>query len=727
MLLPFVNRPPAAPTPVGPSAQLLALLQPWHPGPFALSGLAVTWLLRVAAWLACHVLWVSQGRDLIKGLSWDLALVSAVFVGVRLAHRSKGLLGRWTVRILALVVAISVVIRILDLGHCLMVGSHWTTDAFLYLDQGFACSFKDIRLIAAVGLALLLALGAGWSVLADAQRLGRNNLQPLPHFAAIALLPALWAMADGVRYPAYATQARLIPEVNFALRAMWFYQDGASVAQVPQLSRELQDAFTVWGILDGQSADRQWPLLRNTFHSRPFPLPRRAGAVDRPNVVLTLLESTNALFIYGMSGRYQGLMPEISALSQRMAIADEFYNTSSPTIAAMVASLCSVHPPAHPRDLQPGTTVSGRAAYTCLGDLLRQVGYRTVFVQAAAKNMTGKEFFLKTHGFDDVYGRDDLLAFAPNATSGTWGPHDSVLVDFTEHLIERLERQRQSDGRPYFLVMLTLDSHEPGMAPADCTLPRDAQGLDLVKDLPADAAGRRLLTGYHCSDRAIGQLGHFLLDSPRSDQTMWLVTADHAAFPDLVPASVYVDPAAAHASARIPLLIHDPLHELPAHIATLGGTQDLAPTLIDLLEMPDAPNSLTGLSLFDERQQHPLLVGRIGERLALARAPGESVELPLAQLHELCQDHRVLIRGIAPQLTACDLEGWLHWQDGLWAAHRLFPANLYQGSHGVDGDVLLQYQQSGAEGATTVQPAQPTRPSQPSPYRTISHNGAALQ
>jgi hypothetical protein len=666
---------------------------------------------RLAAWWLRKA-WLPEwpaGREFAKGVAWDTALVVLVLALARALHAAstasalQRLARRAGLGLLGAAVASAVVVRALDLVHCAMTRSHWTADAFLYFDAGFVGSlaeprgFAGLALLTAVLVATVAALGADARRHTAARRAATAEapsggpwsrptaLAPWL-WVLLALGPAAWAVRDGVRYPAAVNQPRLVPEVNFALRWRYAHSEPPIATRPPPLPPTLFAKFQRLGLLPAEGKpDAPWPLLREKVSKIPFPWPLRPDAPERPNVVLTLLESTNAEFVHGLSGRHPGLMPQTSALATRMMRATRFFNTSSPTIAAMVTALCSVHPPSHPHDLQPGSTVDGRAAYTCLADLLRVRGYRTVFVQAASKTITGKEFFLRTHGFDEVYGREDIEPTLHGRPSGPWGPHDGDLVAWTRGLVERLER----DGKPFLLVMLTLDSHEPGMAGPDCVLPQE-----LAPGVSPEA--RQLLAAYHCSDRAVGELGRFLLDGPRAHQTVWLLTADHAAFPDLVPEGVLTDPTGRSASARVPFLLHDPRHALPPELDVLGGTQDVAPTLLHLLGATDMANSLTGRSLFGRRPALPFLVGRVGERLALARSRDAAVELPPGSLLDWCAEGRTLIEAMGERWTACDMQAWLVWQDALWDGRRLFPAKLYHGGDGVDRHDLLQRQESNA-------------------------------
>ena len=689
--------PPTEPSLPSPRRTLLAALAPTR---WLFLGISVVLGMRLAAW-GVRRAWLPEMpalREVAKALAWDTFLVLAVFA----LARSLGAVRLRAVRVLGwlallLLVLAAMLVRWFDFAHCFMVRAHWTADAFAYLDQGFGGSIRDPRLVFALAAWLATA-----GVLFAALRRDSHALAPvwqqegqarwLVLALVIALLPALWAVRDGVKYPAYPQQIRLIPEVNFALQYRMFTREPPKTVVIPRLDKDRWQRFQRLGLVPPTTAlDSAWPLLHEHLDQTPFPYPRRPNAPLQPNVVVTFMESTNAMFVHGLSGHYRGLMPEVSALVPQLTSADAFYNTSSPTIAALVTALCSLHPSAHPSDLRPGTSVDGRAAYTCLADILRDRGYRTIFVQTASKTVTSKEYFLRTHGFDEMIGREDLEARFKDRPQGPWGPHDSELVTVVKEQIARLEKLRAQDGRPFLLVMLTLDSHDPGMAGPECGLSPN------IDELPQTERARQLLAGYHCSDRALGDLGRFVLAAPRKDRTVWLLTADHAAFSDLVPEEIYVDPTARHQSDKIPFLLHDPLHELPQHLATLGDTRDVSPTLLHILGVGDPPNSMGGMSLFGGRRTHPFLIGRVGERLAFARSADTAIELPIGLVREHCEKGETLMHVLDVDFTACDLAAWIDWRDALWGAKRIFPPSLYHGDVGVDKEELTRRQELNRE------------------------------
>lgn len=144
----------------------------------------------------------------------------------------------------------------------------------------------------------------------------------------------------------------------------------------------------------------------------------------------------------------------------------------------------------------------------CLGDVLHDSGYTSVFVGGANTAFAGKGTFLHDHGYDFVYGLEHWeAADEPRENISVWGLSDHQLAGYT---INQLRRLREA-GRPFNLTMLTLDTHEPGGVYPTCT----------TDDEPAMA------TAIQCSMRAVSRVIDYLRDNHFLDDTVVVVTGDH--------------------------------------------------------------------------------------------------------------------------------------------------------------------------------------------------------
>ena len=693
----------------GPSRRFRLAWAVLGPSRWLLLGVVVLLSWRLAGWWLREAFTMIQWqpREGGKGIAWDLFLGYGLFASYRAICllRADDVLrsvARWRL-LAALPVAVAVVsgvLRAADAAHCYLAQSHWTPQAFMYIDQGFAGSLWSGRMALSVTVAVLaigalvLALVRDGAMVARRAVSGRWSGRTRLALAAVAVgvsaLPAFWALKDGIKYPPHVHHWRLIPEVNFVVQwAQTWRDDSGTVADVDlHVSEAHWKQFVSVGIVPSNSApDAPFPLLRSDLDEPPLKVPRRPGvAADaRPNVVITFMESVNRLFVHALSGHYRGLMPNLSALAGEMTRVDGFRNTSAPTIVAMVAALCSVHPPAHPYDLAVGESVDGRTAYMCLADVLRRYGYRTVFVQGSSCKVTSMGYFFRTHGFDEVICRDAITADWPGRELGFWGLYDRDLLVYAERQVHRLERLRDDDGRPYLLVVVTLDPHEPGMGPADALDTfRGHLAHPGIEEVPDDAAAHKLLASYHSSDQALGRWGRFLLSAARKRTTMSLLTTDHAAFRNLVTNTIFHDKTDNRSFDHVPFLLHDPLHALPARVEVLSGTTDLAPTLLHLLGMTNGLTSMTGKSIFGQRPSERVLVGRIGLRYAYLHGGSDDIDIPIGVVRERCQNGEKLLADGSDPLSACALAAWIDWTDKLWAARRLFPASVYFGDQGID-------------------------------------------
>ena len=94
----------------------------------------------------------------------------------------------------------------------------------------------------------------------------------------------------------------------------------------------------------------------------------------------------------------------------------------------------------------------------CLPHVLRDAGYRTVYLQAAPLAFMLKDQFMPLAGFDEVYGHD----WFPKAyVRSVWGIDDRAYFEQSLEMVDRLEES----GQPWFLTLLTVGTHHPTILP----------------------------------------------------------------------------------------------------------------------------------------------------------------------------------------------------------------------------------------------------------------------
>lgn len=187
-------------------------------------------------------------------------------------------------------------------------------------------------------------------------------------------------------------------------------------------------------------------------HYAPPPAQAAAPAKKR-NLVLIYAESLETAYhvdpLAGLPARDNVAFPEYRQLPG-----------TGWTIAGMVSTQCGL--PLKPVGILGGNNLGASVPgflprARCLGDVLKQAGYRNVFLGGAASQFAGKDHFLRQHGYDEVLGRDDWVRLDPETVLNEWGLNDDALF---AHALLRL-RTLVAAGQPFNLTLLTIGMHPP--------------------------------------------------------------------------------------------------------------------------------------------------------------------------------------------------------------------------------------------------------------------------
>ncbi|MBJ3813563.1 phosphatidylglycerol--membrane-oligosaccharide glycerophosphotransferase [Shimwellia pseudoproteus] len=235
----------------------------------------------------------------------------------------------------------------------------------------------------------------------------------------------------------------------------------------------------------------------------------------------------NLVYIYGESlertyfddAAFPGLTPELGALKRQSL---DFSHTgqlpgTDYTIAGMVASQCGI-PLFAPFEGNASSSVSSFFPQNlCLGDILKNSGYQNYFIQGANLRFAGKDVFLKSHGFDHLYGSQELKgALADPHYMNDWGLYDDTVLDQVWQTYQELSRS----GQRFSLFTLTVDTHHPdGFVSRTCTRNRYEVG---GKENPSFSA-------VTCSQQHIAALINKIKASPWFKDTIIVVSSDHLA------------------------------------------------------------------------------------------------------------------------------------------------------------------------------------------------------
>ncbi len=339
------------------------------------------------------------------------------------------------------------------------------------------------------------SLGVAW---------GTNRLQMISQFTALAFVPVLiWVLSRPTATAPVSSNP--VPQSK-----------GASVHGSATISLFLGAAVVLsYPVLNLAS----YFVDRAAYSTAPQRVSTEFIPVEgaRPkNIILIYAESLEATY-FDTSLFDEDLLPELSELKERAKVYTDVRQRPGTgwTIAGMVASQCGF-------SVQVNTPFSGNTRLAaserpydsakCLGDVAKELGYQTLAMGGANSAFAGKGNFLRAHGFDRVWGREEIISQSSVPLElSPWGVHDDDLFNLALTEIVKLE----ANAEPYLVSLLTLDTHHPDGYPA----PSCAQ---FPSENPMD-------TALSCTDSQISAFIESLGKVVDMDNTVVAVFSDHLA------------------------------------------------------------------------------------------------------------------------------------------------------------------------------------------------------
>ena len=223
--------------------------------------------------------------------------------------------------------------------------------------------------------------------------------------------------------------------------------------------------------------------------------------IDRPNILILLLESWSADLIESLGGK-PGLTPRFHELEKEGILYTEFYasgNRSQQALASILSGFPAI----------PITTLTDHPQkYPSVPSMVRMLkdeGYYTSFFFGGDLNYGNIRSYLVYNGFDRLISEND---FSDGAVKGKLGFHDESLY---QKMLEEMSRQQ----RPFFTAALTLSSHSPYDQPGE----RPIKDIDFAKDYVNSA---------WYADSCLGEFMEKIEQMPWYDSTLVLIMSDHS-------------------------------------------------------------------------------------------------------------------------------------------------------------------------------------------------------
>jgi arylsulfatase A-like enzyme len=298
-----------------------------------------------------------------------------------------------------------------------------------------------------------------------------------------------------------------------------------------------------------------------------LPLAERIAALDRPNIVLLLVDTLRPDWLEPY-GDERGLSPELERWASRGIVFERVLAQSSWTKVSMASLFTSLWPRSH--GVEQPTDGLGEGA-VLVAELLRDAGYATAAVQS---NGWLEQSFGFHQGFDHyVFPR--AWSARKLGFSSVWPHRDRVLEEARRLLDGR------DPGRPLFLYLHFMDVHEYAAPPAYRTFGNHEKGF--------------YLASIRWVDEALEHVRELLEERDMLANTVLVFASDHGeAFGENLVhghANNVFSPV-----LRVPLVVKLPFDVRGRRVRTQVRNVDIAPTLLDLAGVP-IPDGFEGASL----------------------------------------------------------------------------------------------------------------------------------
>jgi phosphoglycerol transferase MdoB-like AlkP superfamily enzyme len=542
-------------------------------------GVAVSMVFRLVLLILNVPLWKSAATSDILYAFWDRGLLFDLYVHSMLLAVPTVLLGgawlagspkRWPVVtarwIYTLLFIVLVAFSCMDIPFFTQFNFRITRAALTWMDTPWQ-SIKEVFTTPGYFMAFLGLLGVGWL---GVRLIGRFFL-PLLHPITmdrppvgrrlVVLAPTLLGLLMGMRGDWDPGDTPLTIENAYFCENPFLNQLGVNAGF------SLIDSFNdadVRFMDDDKAVTNARAALGITLSDASFPFARQISfdsTAHRWNVVLIIVESLSAERMAHF-GNTTGLTPFLDSLADRSLFFDHFFSAGVHTHNGVFSTLYG-WPSIGDRPSMAHTSVSG-LRFHGLPQVLKENGYRTLFLYVGERKFDNMGGFLPNNGFDEMLGGDDYDVKWPRTS---WGVADHAL--YAEGL-KRIDDLAVNNA-PFFVTFLTIASHAGYNVPTD------------VPFKPSSSKSDENI--YQYMDWAMSRFFAEARTRSWSQNTLFVITGDHGQAFD----RTYEMPLSYH---RIPLIIYAP--ELVGEVIDhrLGGQIDVSETVLGLLRMTHVNNTL---------------------------------------------------------------------------------------------------------------------------------------
>lgn len=278
---------------------------------------------------------------------------------------------------------------------------------------------------------------------------------------------------------------------------------------------------------------------------------------DSPNVILIFTEGLSQHIVEDE----RNIMPNMKALSKKSLVFDNYFNHTFATYMGLSGQLYSGY---QENNYDQNCLIS-------LQNVFNEYGYQTTFINTEPKNPEFTDY-LKGFGFDNLISDTENL----DGINGTMS--DKAAYEF----LMKTAMEQNMDKKPFFVSMYTFGTHV---------------SFDGVHAKFGDRQDP-LLNRFYDLDVQLGKFIEAFENSPLFENTVFIITSDHATYCDSDFAHAFPDyQQTAMSLDRIPFYIY--YRGVDPKVCDVNGRNSLnmTPTVLDYLDMTGY-NYFLGESLF---------------------------------------------------------------------------------------------------------------------------------
>ncbi|WMJ75546.1 LTA synthase family protein [Cytophagaceae bacterium ABcell3] len=324
----------------------------------------------------------------------------------------------------------------------------------------------------------------------------------------------------------------------------------------------------------------------------PFPKPEinhKANldpkASQIKNVLLYVLESVPAEYVAGYDREYE-VTPNIEKHLKHALVFSDIYAHTPTTNNSLVSILGSIYPLISYKTL---TVEYPDIKWPTISSELKSHGFQTSFFHASDNRFQKMDEYLSHRKFDLIKDYQNIPCDGEVMVGSTkeWKYLDGV---DEECMADAFINWLDDVDAPFFSTIWTMQTHYPYFA--------SGPEKDYIGDENPEL--NRYLNALNHSDAVFGKVLGALKQRDLMDSTLVIILGDHGeAFGrhGQVGHAVYVY----EENVRIPLIFINPVLYNENVKEVVGGQVDLAPTIMDVLNLP-TPSEWQGGSLFNTKR-----------------------------------------------------------------------------------------------------------------------------